>query len=290
MGAGLLAASVVTSRKRPTLLPTESDLDRTNAKLRSQVALGSPAAVAFLAMRWWSIHGPPLLTKLHAAYATWDLYWNHVATPEEKGMWGMLIWCAVAAGGLALWLLHRVLWRAFFPDLVRQDPDQHRGGRPERVGRLFRVKPFRAAGGRVLRRVFYKHGSRLLPLFRFDHFDVEEPPQVVLYGVSEVRCGRLERDPHKGRFTRAPNAARHGAAPLETEFREAEVVEDHNRKTSIVMPGSATNPEVMRQKFREERLMNPHVARKSRDAMRPMKFARPHREGGARTGAAGARG
>ena len=136
----------------------------------------------------------------------------------------------------------------------------------------------------MLHRVLYKHGNRLLPIFRFDHFDVEEPPQFVLYGVSQVRCGRLERDPREGGFKRVPNAARHGAAPLETEFREGEVVEDHNRKTSIVMPGSAMNPEVMRHKFREERLINPHVARKSRDAMRPQKFARPHRLGGTRTG------
>jgi hypothetical protein len=41
---------------------------------------------------------------------------------------------------------------------------------------------------------------------------------------------------------------------LSSHLREAEVVEDQDRKSSIVMPGPGMNPDVMRRKWQQESL------------------------------------
>jgi hypothetical protein len=290
-GLGLFAAAMLLRRRHPAPLPAEAELDARNPQERGRVALVVVGLLVYGAIAWWARHGPQLTRGIYEGFHIWGIYWNEVATPSERTMWYTFFLAALLALAGAFWLLHRFVWRAYFPDLVRHDADHHRGARPERIGRLYRVKPFHPMRGDnpnapntdiVRYRVLYKHGGRLLPIFRFDHFDTDAAPKPVVFGVHKVECGRLERDP-RFTFRRVPNPQRYGSAPLVTEFREAEVMEDHNRKTSIVMPGGSMNPAVMRQKFQNERIINPHVARQKRDAVRPMRFPRPMKMGGPRS-------
>jgi hypothetical protein len=181
-------------------------------------------------------------------------YWS-LATDAEKATWKMIALTIILLFVLAVFLAHRFVWRAFFPDLKRLDPRRHPGGNSERIGRLYRIRPF--LDGAVTRyRHYYKHGNRWFPLFRFDYVDLDAPARPIMYGVSLIECGRLERDSKGNRFKRAPNAQPFGASPLGTTFRASEVTEDHHRKETIVGSGASTNPEVMRKKARQEPAMN----------------------------------
>jgi hypothetical protein len=287
LAAAALSAFVGSSvvKRRAKTLPIERDLETMSVAARTRVALAVLGFVTFVSIRWWSIHGAHIVESTAFWLQVWSIYWEHVATPSERNLWTFGIAAAIlAAWGLGL-LLHKFVWRAFFPDLTRLDPTHHRGARAELVGRLFKVVRFETMEGATRHRLYYKHGARIFPLFRVDYVDVHTVPEPVVHGVVVIRVGRLVRDRDGHRFRREVAQDRYGGHPLLTDFREAELVEDHNRKTSIVMPGSATNPAVMRRKFETERLINPHIARRQRDARdRPLRFPRPHREGGPRHG------
>lgn len=235
-------------------LPTRDQLEAAaNPRRRAAIALGVLAALVTLAATWWSRHGRELIDETIFHLETIHLYWNHVATPSERTAWTWLVIAMLLLTVLAVVLLHRFVWRALFPDLVRLDEHAHPGGHAERIGRLYRVRAFR--DGDVVRyRHSYKHGGRWLPLFRFDFVDLDSAARSTVFGVSMIRCGRLDRDPKGNRFRRIPNADAFGAHALATSFREREVVEDQDRKSSIVMPGPGMNPEVMRKKWQAERL------------------------------------
>lgn len=247
-------------------LPTREELDKQHPRRHAVLALGIFGTLVTLAASWWSRHGSDLLTETVYKLETLHLYWMHVATPEERTIWTWLIIGLVLFFILALILIHRFVWRALFPDLVRLDPVAHPGGKPERVGRLYRVRKYRD-GDKIRYRHAYKHGNRWMPIFRFDHVDLDQPAEPTVFGVSMIRCGRLERDPHGNRFKRIPNAEGFEAHPLATSFREKELVEDQDRKASIVMPGPGMNPEVMRKKWRDEAMINPWPEKRARQAL-----------------------
>lgn len=252
VGGILLAAGAVLRRADPAPVAREENLDSLSVGRRAKLALLIVGALLYVAIRFWSLHGASIMARVGFGLSVWTVYWTQVATPSEK-----LTWYAIFLGGILFaafvaWLVHKFAWRAFFPDLVRIDPTHHRGARPERVGRLFRVKPFLAREGEaeVMRhRLYYKHGGRTFPIFRFDYVDVTTPPELVVFGVAQLRVGRFVRDPTGHRFRRVISNERYGSHRLLTEFREGEIVEDRTRKTGIVAPGSTANPRVMRHKF-----------------------------------------
>lgn len=242
---------------------TRDELDARNPRKRALTSLGTLAGIVTLAASWWAKNGAELVDEAMFRIETIQVYWNLVATPQEKTTWTWIIIALLLALVLGLILFHRFVWRAIFPDLVRLDPHTHPGGRPERLGRLFRTRRFQDAE-RVRYRHYYKHGHRWFPLFRLDHVDLDTPAKPILHGVSLIQCGRLDRDPTGNRFRRIASSEAYGAAPLETTFREDEVVEDQHRKTSIVGPGPGMNPEVMRRKWAAEPSMTPVLEQRGR--------------------------
>ncbi|MFA5862763.1 MAG: hypothetical protein WDA16_13815, partial [Candidatus Thermoplasmatota archaeon] len=178
--------------RRPT--PTRQALDATDPRRRAFIALTIFGAVVTTATWWWAKNGATILGEWAFRLETLQVYWTLVATPSERKAW---LWIGIAILlilALALVLIHRFVWRAFFPDLVRLDPKGHPGGRPERVGRLYRTRKF-LDSDTVRYRHLYKHGNRWLPLFRFDHVDLNEPAKHLQHGVCLITCGRLDRDP-----------------------------------------------------------------------------------------------
>lgn len=252
-------------------LPTERELESADPRRRAHVALAVAALVLFVAVRWWSRHGPGLVREWAFHVETVRVYWTLVATPQEKAEWKLLLAGAALCALLLVVVLHRFVWRAFFPDFCRLDPNAHPRGEPERVGRLYRVRAYREplpeGGERVRHRHFYKHGGRLFPVFSFDHVDLDEPAEPLLYGVALARCGRLERDPMGNRFRRIAAESSFAVAPLRDTFRRNEVTEDQDRKAGIVGPGPSMNPEVMRRKWQQEPSMAPFVQDRARDLM-----------------------
>lgn len=233
-------------------MPTREKLDKPPTRARFLLALAIIGTILLAAARWWALNGASLAQEWLHDYRTFQLYWS-AASDADKAAWKFIAFAFLLGLVLLVLLAHRFVWRAFFPDLVRLDERAHPGGRPERVGRLYRTRAYRD-GEKTRHRHYYKHGNRWFPLFRFDHVDLDEPARPVVYGVSMIRCGRLERDPSGNRFHRIPSTEPFGAHPLATTFREREVVEDQDRKASIVMPGPGMNPEVMRKKWASERL------------------------------------
>lgn len=248
-------------------IPTREKLDAPPNPKRRFAALGILGGVLALAVTWWNANGADIAHELLHQLNTFRVYWS-LATDAEKTTWKLIAFAILLAIVLAIVLLHRIVWRAFFPDLRRFDARMHRGGTSERVGRLYRIRAFQD-GDKTWYRHYYKHGNRWLPLFRFDHVDLQKPAEHVLHGVALIRCGRLERDADGNRFKHIPNAAPYGAAPLTTRFREDEVQDDQYRKTSIVGPGASMNPEVMRKKWRDEAMINPWPEKRARQAIDP---------------------
>lgn len=247
--------------KRP--LPTKDQLDKPNDPRIALAALAIFGVSVLLAALWWKKHGVDFLGELAFKLETLQVYWTLVATDAERTAWTWLLIALALVVLLALVLIHRFVWRAIFPDLARLGERAHPGGRPERIGRLYRARKF-LDGEQVKVRLYYKHGNRWFPLFRFDHVDLDAAPERPLFGVAIIRCGRLERDPRGSRFKRVPNEASYGAAPLQTAFRESEVLEDQRRKTSIVGPGPGMNPEVMRKKWQAEPSVTPFLEKRGR--------------------------
>lgn len=246
-------------------LPTRADLDAKNEKSSALVAVAIVTFAFLGAVWWWQASGLAAYKRLLVKADVLHLWWTLVATPAEKQLLLVLAATLVALVVAALWFLHRFYWRALFPDLVRVDPTQHKGGRPERIGRLYRTRAFREEDGSVRYRLHFKHHARgLFPLLRFDTVDVAEPPTRPFFGVAEIRAGRLDRDPAAGRFRRLATPGAQPSAPLGDAFRASEVKDDSLRKTAIVLPGATTNPEVVRDKFRDEPMVSPWVHRDHR--------------------------
>lgn len=250
-----------TKRERPT----RDELDKPPSPNRRFVALAVLGAILGLAIAWWNTNGATIANELLHQLNTFRVYWS-LASDAEKTTWKLIALTILLALALVILLVHRSVWRAFFPDLRRLDPKSHPAGQSERVGRLYRIRAYHE-GDATRYRHYYKHGNRWLPLFRFDHVDLDEPARHVLHGVALIRCGRLERDPNGNRFKRIPNAATFDAAPLDTSFRELEVSDDQYRKTSIVGPGASMNPEVMRKKWRDEAMINPWPEKRIRQVL-----------------------
>lgn len=260
-------------------LPLRSQLDRPRSPHIALALLATLGALIVLAATWWKKHGIDTLHELVYKLETIQVYWTLVATDAEKTAWKWILVALALCLILGLVLVHRFVWRAIFPDLLRLDERAHPGGRPERVGRRYRVRKFQDdATERVHYRLYYKHGNRWFPLFRFDHVDLDAPPERALFGVALARCGRLERDPHGSRFKRIANPDAYGAAPLQTTFREAEVLEDQRRKTSIVGPGPGMNPEVMRKKWHAEPSVTPFIEKRGRALLERLRKPDPRVE------------
>lgn len=233
-------------------LPTRKKLEKPPTRNRFFLALAIAGTLLTAAARWWATNGATLAHEWINDYRAFQLYWS-AASEADKAAWKLIALAFLLGLLLIILLVHRFVWRAFFPDLVRLDAKRHPAGRPERVGRLYRTRAYRD-GDHTRYRLYYKHGGRWFPLFRFDFVDLDEPAKPIMYGVSMIRCGRLERDPTGNRFHRIPNSAPFGAHEPQTSFREREVVEDQDRKASIAMPGPGMNPEVMRRKWASEKL------------------------------------
>lgn len=256
--------------RKPRALPLRSELDARQPRRAAAIAIGLTVTVLGLAAIWWSRNGPTLMSELAFRIETIYLYWTLVASPLDRKVWTLL---AIGLLGLLLLIVllaRRFVWRALFPDLVRLDPRAHSGGRPERVGRLYRVRKFQDdKTEHVWHRHYFKHGNRWFPLFCFDHVDLEKPAEPHLFGVSLIRGGRLERDPNGARFKRIAADGPIASQPLETTFREGEVTDDQLRKTSIVGPGPGMNPDVMRRKWQTEPSMIPRLEQQSRTLLNP---------------------
>lgn len=242
--------------RRPSRpLPLRSELDATHPRRRAFLALGVFGTLTTLAVTWWSRHGSDLISETVYKIETLQVYWTLVATPAERTAWTWIIIALALLLVLAMVLTHRFVWRAIFPDLYRLDERMHPNGRAERVGRLYWTRKFQDdETERVSYRLYYKHGDRWFPLLRFDHVDLEVPAERTLHGRAIIRCASLDRDATGNPFRRVPSTTPSLAHPLATTFREREVVEDQDRKSSIVMPGPGMNPEVMRKKWASERL------------------------------------
>lgn len=253
--------SLPARKSRP--LPPRSELDKRQPRRAALLAFVLAGTMLALAAIWWSRNGPALMNDLAFRLETIYLYWTLVASPLDRKVWTFIALALLAAAILVLALLHRFVWRAIFPDFARLDPNAHAGGRPERLGRLYRVRKFQDdKTERVWHRHYYKHGDRWFPLFRFDYVDLEEPAEPFLFGMSVARCGRLERDPNAPRFKRVTAAGPYASHALEDEFRRSEVHEDQRRKTNIVGPGPGTNPDVMRRKWQGEHSIMPNIRRR----------------------------
>lgn len=238
------------SKRQPRELPTREELETRTPKHAGLKSLAVAGVLLSFGILWWAKNGSRLLQDVAFHAETLYLYWTLVASPLDRKVW-LIIGLSLLAGILVIvWLLHRFVWRALFPDLKRLDPRMHRGGRPEPIGRLYRTQKFRD-GDRILVRHYYKHGGRWFPLVRFDQVDLDHEAQPGLFGEAIIRCGRLERDP-ANRFRRTPNESPFPTHPLEDAFRRAEVDEDQKRKVNIVGPGPGTNPDVMRRKWQGE--------------------------------------
>lgn len=251
-------------KRAPRATPTRADLDKRNPKRGALIALVTAAALVALAATWWARNGSAFMSELTFRIETLYVYWNLVATPLDRKVWTMIAIALVLILIVAVFLLHRFVWRAIFPDFMRLDPRAHAGGRPERIGRLYRVREFRDEAERTCYRHYYKHGDRWFPLFRLDYVDLAKPAESLVYGVALARCGRLERDSDGSRFKRIATDGPFASQPLETTFRQEEVTDDQLRKTSIVGPGPGMNPEVMRRKWQSEPSMLPRLEQQSR--------------------------
>jgi hypothetical protein len=201
-------------------------------------------------------------------------YWRFFATPSEKHAWILLVIGLVAFFALLAWWIRKIYYRAVFNDLYRIDPDQHRGGRPERIGRLYGARPFLAEDGTTQYRLRYRHASRRLFPFGFDHIDVPRPPTRTSPWTSLLECGRLERDSRPGDRRRVATHSPHPASPILRDFRDMDAEEDRRRKESIVVPGARMNPEVARRKYASEESVTPEIGLKIRDARRASRARR----------------
>lgn len=256
-------------RRKPKPLPLRSELDKPRRLKPPHILLALVTLIA-LAAWWWTRQGARVADELLFHIETFHVYWTLVATEQDKLEWKIVLGVAALVVALLAWLAHRFAWRAYFPDLSRIDPIAHPGGRPERVGRLYRIRKFQDdATERVWYRHYYKHADRWLPLFRFDRVDLTEPAKVTSFGHAVLHCGRLERDATRDPYERIAVAASYGSAPIGSQFREDEVREDQLRKTSIVGPGPGTNPEVMRKKWQSEPSINPFVEQRGRALIQP---------------------
>lgn len=260
--------------RQPKPLPTREDLDKRNPKRVAVIAIVSTLTTLTWSILWWARNGSALLDELAFRAESLYLYWTLVATPLDRKVWLIIGAALLATIILVLFLVHRFVWRAFFPDLKRLDPRMHRGGRPEPLGRLYRAVPFRD-GERTRYRLYFKDGGRLFPLFRFDHVDLDAPPEAGLFGETIIRCGRLERDPRASRFKNVAVDQPFPTHPLEDDFRPAEVNEDQKRKVNIVGPGPGTNPDVMRRKWQGEHSIAPPIEKRT---LRPKTPPEPARE------------
>jgi len=267
-------------KRQPRPIPTRAELDKRNPRRTALTALLIAGFLLAAGIAWWAKNGARLLADIAFHAETLYLYWTLVASPLDRKVWlGIGIALLAAAIGI-LALFHRFVWRALFPDFKRLDARMHRGGRPEPLGRLYRVVEFRD-GERIRYRHQYKQGSRWFPLFRFDHVDLDAPAEPGLFGESIVLCGRLERDP-SNRFRRIVSFTPFPTHALEDDFRSHEVHEDQRRKTNIVGPGPGTNPDVMRRKWQGEHSIMPNIRRRElpkRPASPPAPPAETPREG-----------
>lgn len=259
-------------KRKPRPLPTRAELDARKPRRTAITAICLAGVLVALATLWWSRNGAQLMDDIAYRIETVYLYWTLVASPLDRRVWAFIAITLAAGIVFVLVLLHRFVWRAIFPDFARLDPRAHAGGRPERLGRLYRIRKFQDdQTERVWYRHFYKHGDRWFPLFRFDYVDLEAPAEPFLYGVTVARCGRLERDPNAPRFKRITAQGLYASHALEDEFRCHEVHEDQRRKTNIVGPGPGTNPYVMRRKWQGEHSIMPNIRRRefTRPALQP---------------------
>lgn len=250
--------------RKPRPLPTRADLDKHDPQRRVLIALGTATTLISIAAVWWGRNGSAFLAELAFRMETIYIYWTLVASPLDRKVWMLIGGVLILIAILATALLHRFVWRAFFPDFARLDPDAHEGGMPERQGRLYRIRAFLDVDEKTRYRHYYKHGGRWLPLFRFDYADLDKPAEPFLFGLSVARCGRLVRDANGPRFKRMAIEGPYGSHPLEDGFRRAEVEADHARKTSIVSQGPSMNPDVMRRKAASQPSVDAYMEERSR--------------------------
>jgi hypothetical protein len=139
--ASYVALLLYRHRHRNDPEPTRATLDAKDTDQRG----AKTGLVAFLALAgygtyWWATNGWTAMTGTMRALETFHLWWTLILSPTEQTL---LLWLFLAAA-IALcalaWMLHRLAWRAFFPDLLRLDPADHGGGKPELVGRLYKQR------------------------------------------------------------------------------------------------------------------------------------------------------
>lgn len=217
---------------------------------------------------WCIYEGRAATDALLFKLETFTLWWGYVAEPRERVVLVVFLALVAVAAVLVWWLLHRVVWRTFFPNLVRLDAHGGAGGLAEPVGRLFAVRPFTEEAGAWVR-LYYKHGFRIMPPFAFDKLDLpaDAKPEPFGLGTVAVRCGRIERDMARGRRYRRAAGGDYAAAPLAATWREEQTREARARKVSIVLTGASMNPETTRRKFEREATITRMEAR-GLDALR----------------------
>lgn len=251
-------------KRGPRALPTQAELDARNPRRAALIIALTGILLMIGSVAWWAKNGAAFLHELAFRIETIHLYWTLVASPLDRKVWTGIIIALMLLLILVVKLAHRFVWRAIFPDFARLHPREHKGGMPERLGRLYRVRAYRDTDERVRYRHYYKHGDRWFPLFRFDHVDLDQPANPYLFGVSVARCGRLERDPAGSRFRRIAVDSAFPSHALEDEFHREEVEADQLRKTNIVAQGPSMNPEVMRRKATSQPSMDSFMEERSR--------------------------
>lgn len=239
-------------------LPSKVQLDQDDAARARRAGRGALVILTvFLATGvgatvWWARRGPQVMLDATYRLEGFLLWWNLILTEQDRQLILLLTGCLLVSLVVLAWFSHRFFWRALFPDLVRIDPVLHAGGRAEPIGRLYRARPFLDEDGRTRYRLGYKHGFRILPLFRLDVLDVDEAPQPRAFAQKVIHCGWIARVPGE-RWRRVATNDPYGAQPVLSTFRVGEVRDDRERKVGIVLTGSPSNPQVAQKKFHSER-------------------------------------
>ncbi|MEA3200096.1 MAG: hypothetical protein QOE90_1524 [Thermoplasmata archaeon] len=139
----VLARLVLSSARRARRgLPTRIELERDDAKPAAKAGLLVVALLVAYAVLWWTQNGSALVATWTRRLNFFLAWWNLVLKPQDRTLILAGAFVLGIGAGFALWLLRRLYYRSVFPDLLRLDPEDHPGSRPERLGRLYYKRAF----------------------------------------------------------------------------------------------------------------------------------------------------
>jgi hypothetical protein len=139
----LLARWAISSARRARRgVPTRAELERDDTKPAAKTGLLVVAVLGAYGTLWWTQNGSALVTAWTRRLNFFLSWWTLVLKPQDRTLILAGAFVLTLGAIFVLWLVRRLYYRSLFPDLLRLDPEDHPGSRPERVGRLYYKRAF----------------------------------------------------------------------------------------------------------------------------------------------------